>query len=66
MVGYWTYSNSFSLVVVEMDDRNETATIAWSDNLEKTKERRIKYTRSGRPYINFSYKRWYFDNCMRF
>lgn len=66
-VGAYTMCNTFALVILDIDERDEIAVTAWSNGKQyyNIRRNRIHYSPSGRAYIRKGGTRFYFDEIMR-
>lgn len=75
-VGVYTMCNTFALVILDIDERDEIAVTAWvsgerwmckgtKKHYYNIRRNRIHYSTSGRAYIRKSNNRFYFDEIMK-
>lgn len=66
-LGYWTVSNTITLVMLEYDYFFDRATTAFlvDGNYQSKRTTKAYCTTSGRGYIVRHGTRYYFDECMR-
>lgn len=69
-VGVYTMCNTFALVILDIDERDEIAITAWCNHSRgreygNIRRNRINYSPTGRAYIRKGGTRFYFDEIMR-